>query len=265
MIKEYSDSNLFIKENEEYLNTNKYLSAFFFFDAKLIKAVSKKDFMFKVVNNEKTMLAMKLEPYNLLLFGDKECLGELLEYLNTNNYEFDGLLCSCDNGDELIKISKSIINREYYEDMAMDFMETKEYTSPSSNDVEIASLDDLDTIYEYHCNFFRDCGLSDKADINKIKDSINTFRLIKEDGIIKSIVRVVNYTDESMKISAVYTKPEYRGMGYARKLVNYAKNEIIAQGKIATLNVDKKNPISNHLYSSLGFKKVFSQGIYKQK
>ena len=54
-------------------------------------------------------------------------------------------------------------------------------------------------------------------------------------------------------------------MGYARKLVNYAKNEIIAQGKIATLNVDKKNPISNHLYSSLGFKKVFSQGIYKQK
>ena len=61
------------------------------------------------------------------------------------------------------------------------------------------------------------------------------------------------------------TKPEYRGMGYARKLVNYAKNEIIAQGKIATLNVDKKNPISNHLYSSLGFKKVFSQGIYKQK
>lgn len=265
MVKEYINSNSFIKENESYLNTNKYLSAFFFYDALIFTEAPKKNFMIKVVDKDKTLLAMKLEPFNLLLFGNKECLSELLQYLNTNNYEFDGILCSCDNGDELIKISKSIINREYYEDMAMDFMETKEYTSPSSNDVEIASLDDLDTIYEYHCNFFRDCGLSDKADINKIKDSINTFRLIKEDGIIKSIVRVVNYTDESMKISAVYTKPEYRGMGYARKLVNYAKNEIIAQGKVATLNVDKKNPISNHLYSSLGFKKVFSQGIYKQK
>ena len=32
--------------------------------------------------------------------------------------------------------------------------------------------------------------------------------------------------------------------------------------EVATLNVDKKNPISNHLYASLGFKKLFSQGVY---
>ena len=32
--------------------------------------------------------------------------------------------------------------------------------------------------------------------------------------------------------------------------------------KTAVLNVDRKNPVSNHLYTSLGFKKIFSQGVF---
>ena len=34
-------------------------------------------------------------------------------------------------------------------------------------------------------------------------------------------------------------------------------------GKLATLNVDKKNPISNRLYLSLGFKSILSQSEYR--
>ena len=60
----------------------------------------------------------------------------------------------------------------------------------------------------------------------------------------------------------VYTRDEYRNFGYARKIVNTIKNEILDMNEVATLNVDKKNPISNHLYASLGFKKLFSQGVY---
>ena len=41
------------------------------------------------------------------------------------------------------------------------------------------------------------------------------------------------------------------------------KNEILSMGKLATLNVDKKNPISNRLYLSLGFKSILSQSEYK--
>ena len=63
----------------------------------------------------------------------------------------------------------------------------------------------------------------------------------------------------------LFRSPAYRGKGLARLVVNTAKNEILAQGKLATLNVDKKNPISNHLYRSLGFEPVFSQGEYRRK
>ena len=40
-------------------------------------------------------------------------------------------------------------------------------------------------------------------------------------------------------------------------------NGIVSIEKTATEgNVDQLNPISNHIYASLGFKKVFSQGVY---
>ena len=72
-------------------------------------------------------------------------------------------------------------------------------------------------------------------------------------------------TDNSYRITHVYTRVEYRGMGYAKKVVNTIKNEILDMGYIATLNVDMSNPISNHIYKKIGFKKVFSQGIYLVK
>ena len=86
-----------------------------------------------------------------------------------------------------------------------------------------------------------------------------------EDGKIVSMAEISAATPDAMKIAAVYTRPAYRGKGLARLVVNTAKNETLAQGKIATLNVDKKNPITNHLYRSLGFKPVFSQGEYRRK
>ena len=64
----------------------------------------------------------------------------------------------------------------------------------------------------------------------------------------------------SMRITNVYTRGIYRGKGYARKVVNTIKNEILAAGKTATLNVDRRNPVTNHLYRALGFKPVFAQG-----
>lgn len=48
------------------------------------------------------------------------------------------------------------------------------------------------------------------------------------------------------------------------KVVNSAKNEILASGKRATLNVDRKNPVSYHLYLLLGFERMFSQGEFRR-
>ena len=47
-------------------------------------------------------------------------------------------------------------------------------------------------------------------------------------------------------------------------MVNTIKNEILTAGKTAALNVDRRNPVTNHLYRALGFEPVFAQGEYRR-
>ena len=98
----------------------------------------------------------------------------------------------------------------------------------------------------------------------KIQETITAFRVIRRDGRIASIAKGIRTTGQDIRITNVYTRNEYRGRGLARKLVNSLKNEILREGKIATLNVDKNNPVSYHLYQALGFRRRFSQGEYRR-
>ena len=173
-------------------------------------------------------------------------------------------LCESHLGDTLAELLQARCAVRYEEALAMDFMEATQETEPSSPDVVRATEDDLDEIFECAKRFVVDCGLLDSISRERLKKSLSAFRLIRENGHIASMASLSPGTDADMRIGYVYTPNAYRGRGYARKVVNSLKNEILASGKIATLNVDRKNPISNHLYSSLGFKRVFSQGEYRK-
>lgn len=257
MITVYTNGEEFLKDNSSYLDENRYMSVFFYLDAPLINEVNKINYMLKASNGDKKLLAIKLEPFNLILYGNKDCLGELLSFINENEYELPGVICPEEIGNELLCLDNRFIKQ-----IGMDFMETSEFTEESSLEVEYATENDIDELYECEINFIKDCGLSDKPKKENIIKKIPTTRIIRKDGKIVAMCASSPDTDKSIRISFVYTRPEYRGQGLARKVVNYLKNEILNQGKIATLNVDQANPISNHLYKSLGFKKVFSQGIY---
>lgn len=265
MVKVYQNGSEFLEENKEYLDTNKYMSIFFYIDSEFLNITDKDNYAIRVSNNLDTLLAMKLKPYNLLLFGSNKCLKELLIYLNDNDYSIGGVLSSVEIGDYLVSISKGLINESYEMEIGMDFMEARDILEKTSRDVEVANINDSSTIKEYMEKFYVECGLdpSEAPSLEKVESHIGDYRLIRVNNEIVSIARKSKATDEAIKISAVYTKKDKRGMGYARKVVNALKNEILEEGKIAVLNVDKKNPISNHIYSSLGFKKIFSQGVYK--
>ena len=258
MIKIYNNGKEFLDENRAYLDENKYMSTFFYKDSEILDELSKKNYAIKAFSNGNELLGIKIEPYNLILYGKKECLDELLLFLNDNQYECDGIMCPEEIGDELIK-------RNYTELIGMDFMEAKTKTISSSSDVLIPTYEEMGLMYDDANNFFIECGLPDRVKKEVFMSQYKNFRVIKDNGIIVSFAKMVDSTDLDVRISFVYTKPSYRGRGYAKKIVNNIKNEIIDRGKVATLNVDKKNPISNHIYASIGFKKVFSQGVYFYK
>ena len=265
MIKEYINGSEFIKDNDSFLKTNNYLSLFFYLDAPLLTEIDKHNFALKVSSEKENedLLVLSVSKYNMMLFGSEKRVDELADYLIDNDSEYSGILASEEVGNAFAKAMKER-NVTVSEVIAMDFMEANCITEASCSEVEVATINDLQEICELLHRFYVDTGLKDELDEAKVAYIIDYFRLIRVNGEIASIAKrsVVN-NDDNVRISYVFTKDKYRGMKYARKVVNTLKNEIIDEGYIATLNVDKKNPISNHLYSSLGFEKVFSQGVFK--
>ena len=265
MIKNYPNGEEFIKENKEYLDENKYMSSFFYLDAPLLKEPNKKNYALKVFNGSKKLLAMKVEPYYFMLYGEKDLFEELINYVKDNDLEINGFYAPMYFGEGILSLCKKILNKEFHILIGMDFMEANEITEPSSNEIEKPTEKDAEELLECYINFVKDCGLSDETTTEHVLKRLPDLRVLRRDGKIVSFCGKSLDSENSLRVSAVYTRPEYRGQGLARKVVNYVKNEILELGKIATLYVDQANPISNHLYSSLGFKKVHSRGIYLPK
>lgn len=253
MIKIYENGQTFLEDNLTFLQEDKYASSLIMLNSKGIRETDKRTYLIKVEDDDKALIANRLAPYNVLLYGDYECLDELLSFLQDSEYELPGFMCSTEIGDHL---------KGYQKIIGMDFMEAYDKSEDSSENISRTTLDDVDELADLSQLFFDECGLSDKVDRVRIAERIDSYRVIRKDGKIISMARYCYNTESSSRISMVYTRKEYRGFGYAREVVNACKNEILAEGKVATLNVDQNNPISNHLYQSLGFKRVFSQGIY---
>jgi len=263
-IKIYNTGNEFIEKNKEFLNKNKYMASFYFLDGPLINEVNNKEYCLKIYNRRKKLLIMKKEPYNALLYGDKQLIKPLFKYLLKEGYEIKDVLCSTAIGEKIIKVLKRKVT--YCPAIEMDFMECKKKSDKVFSEVEHAKESDIDEIYEHLKKFLIDCGLNEQvAPKDRILKTIDDFRIIRVNNEIVSMAKLVKDLENSYKIADVYTKNEYRGKGYSRKVVTSLTDEIINMGKIATLNVDQKNPISYHLYTSIGYTKIFSQGEYRRK
>lgn len=265
MIQVYPNGTALVEENRAMLATNPYQSMFFSLDAPQIQKSDKTNYAIAAEAEGERLLAMKLFPYSLLLFGSGEPAGELFDYLIANAYEIGSLLGGESLLDQVAEMLHSRFGIRYQEALAMDFMEAREITAPSCPDVEIPTEADLDELVECKTCFVADCGLNDPVSVERTRQRLQEYRILRRDGKIVSMASIGAATPDALKIANVYTRPEYRGRGLARLVVNAAKNEILAQGKIATLNVDKKNLITNHLYRSLGFEPVFSQGEYRRR
>jgi ATP-binding cassette, subfamily B, multidrug efflux pump len=84
MIVSYKTGAEFLQDNQTYLQKNPYLSTFFTLDAPLLQEAGKINYALRCEQGETRLLALKVEPYNLLLFGEEACVPELLRFL------FDG-------------------------------------------------------------------------------------------------------------------------------------------------------------------------------
>ena len=166
MIVSYQTGAEFLQENQTYLQTNPYLSTFFTLDAPLLKQAGKINYALRCEQGDKQLLALKVEPYNLLLFGEEAFVPELLRFLFDGGYEIKNYLCASELGYALMRELEPY-GRRYEEALAMDFMEARSVTEPSAPEVETAHEDDLDEIFDCAQRFVADCGLLGKGAVPK--------------------------------------------------------------------------------------------------
>ena len=261
MVKVYQNGIDFYEENKAFLLEAKYNEPFFRLDAPLLKEAGKDEYAIRIREGESQLLVLCVEPYSILFQGDASLADDMVCWLTSNGYKVKNFLCDIGLGEKMMES----FAREGYGfrlSLGMDFMEARERTAPTAEKIEVPTEEDVDELYGMMCAFIKDCGLTDTVHRERVAETVSDFRVLRKDGRIVSFAKAQKWTDDASKISYVYTRDEFRNKGCARAVVGFLVNEIVGAGRVATLNVDRKNPVSNHLYESLGFEKVFSQGVF---
>lgn len=191
MIRRYDSGAAFLAENQAFLDTKPQISAFMALDAPLLEKTDKINYAARCEKDGKTLLAMKVEPYHLQLFGDADCAGELLDFLVRGGYEIQNYLSEKTLGDAAAREMEARFGIRYEEALAMAFMEARTLTEPSSPEVEAVNEGDLDEIYACMERFLVECNLQDKPNREAMRRNIGGFRVIRADGKIVSVGKAV--------------------------------------------------------------------------
>ena len=261
MIRIYPNGEEFLKENAGLLLQEPEKTTFFTGNASLMKETDKENYILRCEDSG-ILLALKMSPYSLLLYGDKGGIEELASFLCENGYDISTLMCEEELGDAFVEAMKKH-SKFYNVSISMTFMSCDQVSEPSSADVVPADAEDIEEIFTMAERFFIDCGLPDRPDRKSLAEKISSFRCILEEGKIVSMACSTPMKGDMQRITHVYTRPEYRGKSLARRVVNTLKNEILENGRTACLYVDNANPVSSHLYVSLGFQNMYRQNTYQ--
>lgn len=84
------------------------------------------------------------------------------------------------------------------------------------------------------------------------------YAILEEDGIYICALRMEPYRD-GLLLAALETRPQYRGKGYARKLILSVLSQV--SGKVYS-HVDKQNSPSLAVHYACGFEKIGDGAVY---
>ena len=133
--------------------------------------------------------------------------------------------------------------------------------------MELVGLENLDACADWYYEFQLEVGNYPqrtkailRADLIRWISGGDLYRWNSE-GEMKAMAAIVRKTDTVTFIGLVYTPPLCRGQGFAGSCVQELSRQMLEKGFLRCgLFTDKVNPVSNHLYQSMGYR---AQGEYK--
>ncbi|MCX6130735.1 MAG: GNAT family N-acetyltransferase [Proteobacteria bacterium] len=139
------------------------------------------------------------------------------------------------------------------------------YTVPGH--MRLTEPKDEDLLMEWLPCFFEDCRLpANQGQIEKItKTAIEqqTFGFWMDQGREVAMAAALGPTPHGIRISYVYTPPEYRGRGYGSAVTAAVSQQQLDRGRnFCFLYTDLQNPTSNRIYQKMGYQPVMDAAHY---
>lgn len=265
----YLDGKEFIEDNQKYLNKSIQTSvetAFFFLNAKSFHQFNQKNFALQFKNKTDILLIIKLEAYNMLIFGSKKLCDFAANTIANLNLSFESILGEEACVLEFLKRYQKRLGGQIHLQHSMQIMVLKQLLYTSKGSVFQCKAKDLKDLAECYCAFQKEALQKDMElpqALEVLEGKEQNFYAIKDNEQIVSIATKTRNYEKICSISHVFTKPEFRGHGFAKQVVSKLSQDILAEGKLPYLFVDSTNPISNHLYLSLGFEYLIDQAQYQ--
>ena len=268
--KKYSDINLFWNDNQKLLEEQEWYNCLMIGNCiDGLKNVRDNWFLATIENNQTTELIMLYrKPWKLLMYSPTNNYSdEILKFAAEEIYKYDKELLG-------VNAQKDAANRftEYY--CQLSNMKHKIHNGLRIllleniadgrllNDITYrkATLNDKTTLKKYIKDFIIK-AVRQECDDKKAEEKFNSYLekgyyVLEKDGKIVCQATTSRIMKYGKCVSAVYTPPEERGKGYAYNLIYRISKELLDSGdKYCVLYTDDSNPISNHVYEKIGYKR----------
>lgn len=256
MIKIYNSGQAFLKENNNILEKYPLETVFFGLNAQYLAETNKNDFILRLDDDGRFLIAVHVDVYPMVLFGDNSLCDEFARFAVNVGLTFKKILGAQDTCETFLAEYGKLEKCTYKVNHAMDIMRCSKPNLCNFDGVENATNNDVDELAQLVYSFgIEAMGESDDIEDckRKVDGNIRNFAVIRKDNKIVTFASKARETEHLTAINSVYTLPQYRGQGLSRKTVTYLTKSITDCGKLAYLFVDKTNPISNHLYTKIGY------------
>lgn len=220
-------------------------------------------------NDKVVLLFLNAYPFNFLvhdLIYDEKAISLIAKYVVDNNILIRGInarkeVCDC-------FIKETGYNME--ETLAMDIMVIEETKDLEKNgQLVLANDDDINLFKNSRIDFFKETmnlTLSEEDSLKLTKQDLENqtlYKYINEDNEVVSFLKFNELYPKYGVISLVYTLINHRNKKYGKMMMHdIVSNKIKNYPKIL-LFVDKNNPISNKVYSDIGFKILIDNYDYR--
>jgi uncharacterized protein len=221
--------------------------------------------------DEVTAVALMTPPHNLILSwtADDSTIDAIAHELHASGVAIPGVNSSAEVARKLAEKWSQLSGRSYRTQMAQRIYQLSRVIVQARAAGRLREPGQVDEpLMRKWCAAFsvEAEGMSpEEADMNAALPLPQSRHLMlwEVDGVEVSMAGFTGRTPNGVRVAWVYTPPENRGKGFAGARVAALSQKLLDDGrKLCFLYTDLANPISNHVYQTIGYEPVTDTTVY---